>query len=168
MRPHEFSAKDKLAPWFELRSGKGCPLCAPRPKTSEHTHFVCRLSVSSLYVTRDQAYRGTCAIVYDPAHVTRPSELPLEQWNRFCRDAWVAESAVSRAFKPDHVNLECLGNTVPHLHMGIVPRYRTDPRWGRPIWTTSRDDMTQVLATIEECEELARVLREEVAAGLSG
>jgi hypothetical protein len=76
MRPDELSAKDKLAPWFELRAGKGCPLCAPRPKTSEHTHFVCRLSVSSLYLTRDQAYRGSCAIVYDPAHVTRATTLP--------------------------------------------------------------------------------------------
>ena len=156
-----------LAPWFDLRDGRGCPLCAPRPDASDHTYLVCRLSVSSLYLTRDQAYRGTCAIVYDPAHVTRPSELSVEEWSQFCRDAWVAESAVSRAFQPDHVNLECLGNTVPHLHMGIIPRYRTDPRWGQPIWTTSRDDMTRVLATIEECEELARVLREQIAAGLS-
>ena len=40
-------------------------------------------------------------------------------------DPWVAESAASRAFQPDHLNLECLGNTVPHLHMGIILRYRS-------------------------------------------
>ena len=113
-------------------------MCAPRPNESEYATLVCKLSVSSLYLARNQAYRGTCAIVYDLAHVTRPSELSSEQWQHYCRDLWVAESAVSRSLQPDHVNLECLGNTVPHLHVGIIPRYRTDPRWGRPIWTTAR------------------------------
>jgi len=37
-------------------------------------------------------------------------------------DPWVAESVVSRAFQPDHLKLECPGNTVPHLHMGIILR----------------------------------------------
>lgn len=36
--------------------------------------------------------------------------------------------------KPDHMNYELLGNSVPHLHWHIAPRYKTDPRWGRPIW----------------------------------
>ena len=152
-----------LAPWFELRAGQGCPLCAPRPEVSEFTYFVCKLSVSSLYLARDQAYRGTCAIVYDPAHVTRPSELAPDLWRQFADDARVAESAVSQAFDPDHINMECLGNSVPHLHIGIIPRYRTDPRWGRPIWTTSREEMVHSRITDAECEQLARVLRERVS-----
>jgi hypothetical protein len=32
------------------------------------------------------------------------------------------------------MNYELLGNTDPHLHWHIVPRYKTDPRWGQPIW----------------------------------
>ena len=153
-----------LAQWFDLRAGHGCPLCKPRPAVSERSYFVCKLSVSSLYLARNQAYRGSCAIVYDSTHATRPSELPPEQWMQFCNDAWRVESVVSQVFQPDHVNLECLGNSVPHLHMGIIPRYRTDPRWGQPIWTSSKEEMVQVIVTIEECEELARILREELLA----
>jgi diadenosine tetraphosphate (Ap4A) HIT family hydrolase len=122
-----------LASWFELRSGDGCPLCAPRPRVSEHTYFVCHLSVSTLYLSRDQSYRGTCAVVYDPAHVTRPSELSEIEWQHFAGDIRIAERSVTQAFRPDHVNVECLGNTVPHLHAAIIPRYRSDSRWGRPI-----------------------------------
>jgi diadenosine tetraphosphate (Ap4A) HIT family hydrolase len=99
-----------LAPWFELQAGNGCPLCAPRPTVNEFTYFVCRLSVSSLYLARNQAYRGTCALVYDPAHVTRSTELDIAAWRNFCSDVWGAERAVIRAFQPDHINLECLGN----------------------------------------------------------
>src|ERR1700735_4298105 len=105
-----------LAPWFELYSGSGCPLCVPRPAVSEYSYFICKLTVSSLYLARNQAYRGTCTVIYDPAHVTRASDLDRATWSEFCGDVWIAERAVSRALKPDHVNLECLGNTVPHLH----------------------------------------------------
>jgi diadenosine tetraphosphate (Ap4A) HIT family hydrolase len=34
------------------------------------------------------------------------------------------------------MNVESLGNIVPHLHWHIVPRYVGDARWGMPIWTT--------------------------------
>lgn len=149
-------------PWSELRSGRGCTLCAPRPAVTERAYFVCTLQVSSLYVTRNQAYRGTCAIVYDLAHVTRPSELSNEAWLKFAVDARTVEKAVSNAFQPDHINMECLGNTVPHLHMGIIPRYYSDPRWGHPIWTTSRDEMATALVSDAECEEIAHLLRKNI------
>ena len=32
------------------------------------------------------------------------------------------------------MNYELLGNSDPHLHWHIIPRYKTDPRWGAPIW----------------------------------
>ena len=69
-----------LPSWFELRSGHGCPLCTPRPEKNELVYFVWQLSVPSLYLARDQTYRGTCAVVYDPAHVSRPSELEPDAW----------------------------------------------------------------------------------------
>jgi len=151
-----------LAPWVELRNGHGCPLCAPRPPINEFTYYVCTLTVSSLYVARDQTYRGTCAVVYAPAHVSRPSELDERSWRQFSADVWRAEAAVSRSCRPDHVNVACLGNTVPHLHAGIVPRYCSDPRWGRPIWTDERGSSDRALASDDECEDLAHLLRENI------
>lgn len=156
-----------LASWSDLRLGRGCPLCAPRPKANEYVYFVAELSISTLYLARDQTYRGTCAIVYDPAHVTRSSDLSDAEWRQFASDVRTAERAITAVFRPDHVNLECLGNTVPHLHIAIIPRYRSDPRWGRPIWTTSRDEIPRTRANDDECETLALSLRGhvETAAG---
>ena len=34
----------------------------------------------------------------------------------FVNDLCRAQDAVRRVVKPDHFNLECLGNEVPHLH----------------------------------------------------
>ncbi len=151
-----------LPPWSDLRSGLGCTLCAPRPAVTDFGHFVCQLSVSSLYVARDQTYRGTCAVIYDPAHATRPSELTEEAWLKLSADVRVAENAVTDAYQPDHVNIECLGNTVPHLHIAIIPRYRSDPRWGHPIWTTWRDEMIHTAVSDAECAAMAQLLREGI------
>jgi diadenosine tetraphosphate (Ap4A) HIT family hydrolase len=152
-----------LPPWDELRSGQGCPLCLPRSEIDVRSFFVCRLAVSSLYLDRNQAYRGTCIVVYDAKHATRPSELTAAEWRDLCDDVRVAESALTKVLAPDHVNVEILGNTVPHLHVGIFPRYRSDPRWGHPIWTTSRADLSRVAASDTECAELARLVQDAIA-----
>jgi len=45
--------------------------------------------------------------------------------------------ALAKTFNPDKMNYELLGNGMSHLHWHLVPRYKTDPMWGRPIWTGS-------------------------------
>lgn len=150
-------------PWFELKEGSDCPLCAPRPEINEYHYFICKLSVSSLYLARNQAYRGTCAIVFDPTHVTRLGELSLDMMRSYSADIWIAERAVALALSPDHINVETLGNAMPHLHTHIIPRYRSDPRWGGPIWMTTREEMPDLPASNQECAALATLLRHQVS-----
>src|SRR5579862_744099 len=120
---------DKLR-WKSLVSGVDCPLDSPRPLSNEHWDFVAALSVSSLYLAKNQTYRGQCLLVYDARHAARPDQLSAQEWQAFCADLFVAQGAISRTVCPDHINIESLGNVVPHLHWHIVPRYWDDPRWG--------------------------------------
>jgi diadenosine tetraphosphate (Ap4A) HIT family hydrolase len=108
-------------------------------------------------------YRGACTVVYDPAHATRPGELTAGDWQQLCADIRVVESAITKLLRPDHVNVELLGNTVPHLHASIIPRRVSDPRWGRPIWTTTREEMASTPMTEAVCVELARELAARIA-----
>ena len=41
--------------------------------------------------------------------------------------------AIETAFAPIKLNYDVLGNSVPHLHTHIVPRYADDPRPGWPF-----------------------------------
>ena len=41
--------------------------------------------------------------------------------------------AIEVAFSPVKLNYDLLGNTLPHLHTHIVPRYADDPRPGWPF-----------------------------------
>lgn len=125
--------------WQLLVGGAECPLDAPRPASSDHWDLVGSLSVSSLYTLREPDVPGQYQLIFDPLHVARLDQLSRQEWASFAADLFTAQQAVMRAVTPDHVNVESLGNVVPHLHWHIIPRYVGNPRWGAPIWRVLLD-----------------------------
>jgi diadenosine tetraphosphate (Ap4A) HIT family hydrolase len=83
------------------------------------------------------------------------SELGDDEWIQLAIDLRKSEEAIHQAFCPDHINVECVGNTVPHLHFGLIPRYKDDGRWGRPIWTAWGNEREQLILADEKYVELA-------------
>ena len=136
-----------------------CPLCAPRPASTEHGDLVERLSVSSLFLAGNQTYRGQCVLIFDPRHVARVDELSGDEWRAMADDLFRAQHAVNDVVTPDHMNIESLGNVVAHLHWHIVPRYKNDPRWGQPIWTTPLESMIDTRLPGAERDALVAALR---------
>ena len=136
-----------------------CPFDAPRADCNEEWDLIAPLASSSLYLSKNQTYRGHCLLILDLRHATRPDELSMHEWASFCADLYRAESAVVRTVRPDHINIAALGNVVPHLHWHIVPRYRNDPRWGAPIWPAVATDMPDTRLAADEHARLILELR---------
>jgi diadenosine tetraphosphate (Ap4A) HIT family hydrolase len=148
------------AAWQELAGGTRCPMDAPRPASNEFWDFVAALSVSSLYLAKNQTYRGHCSLIFDLRHAARPDQLTAAEWAAFCADLYTAQGAVVSVTQPDHINVESLGNVVPHLHWHIIPRYVGDARWGMPIWTTPLSAMADTRLEEPDRATLLRQLRE--------
>jgi diadenosine tetraphosphate (Ap4A) HIT family hydrolase len=146
--------------WRALVDGVGCQLDAPRPTSNDFWDLVAPLSVSSLYLAKNQTYRGQCSLIFDLRHAARPDQLTSTEWGAFCADLYAAQRAIVSVTQPDHVNVESLGNVVPHLHWHIIPRYIGDPRWGMPIWTTPLSEMLDTRLDAGERETLLRQLRD--------
>jgi diadenosine tetraphosphate (Ap4A) HIT family hydrolase len=147
------------AQWQLLVDGVGCRMDAPRPATNDSWDLVAALRVSSLYLAKNQAYRGQCTLVFDLRHAARPDQLTPDEWTAFCTDLYVSQNAIVSATHPDHINVESLGNVVPHLHWHIIPRYVDDPRWGMPIWTTPLSVMPETRLEPHDREALLEQLR---------
>lgn len=149
---------DKVS-WQTLVSGAGCQMDSPRPASNEFWDLVAPLSVSSLYLAKNQTYRGQCSLIFDLRHAARPDQLTPAEWAAFCADLYVAQNAIVAVTTPDHVNIESLGNVVPHLHWHIIPRYVGDSRWGMPIWTTPLAAMPDTRLEAADVEALLQQLR---------
>ena len=71
-------------------------------------------------------------------HETELHGLADKDRKQFLEDMSLVARLLSKAFRPDKMNYELLGNSMPHLHWHLVPRYVSDPMWGRPIWAGSK------------------------------
>ena len=110
-------------------------------------------------MSKNQTYRGHCQLIFDPRQlVARVDQLTADEWHALSADLFTG-GAVMRTVGADHLNVESLGNVVPHVHWHIVPRYRGDPRWGSPIWLTSLDDMLDTRLSMEQQRTLVEQLR---------
>lgn len=103
------------------------------PASGRPVHKVAELPASVALLGHDQFYRGYTVVVAR-THATELYRLAEAECAQYLRDMVRVAAAIARAFAPRKLNYECLGNTVPHLHWHLLPRYADDPNPTRPIW----------------------------------
>jgi diadenosine tetraphosphate (Ap4A) HIT family hydrolase len=90
---------------------------------------VCKLDASTVYLFREQTYRGRCNVVFK-GHKRELFDLNQEEISAFMKDVAIVAKAVTTAFSPDKINYGAYGDTVSHLHMHVVPKYKGKENWG--------------------------------------
>jgi diadenosine tetraphosphate (Ap4A) HIT family hydrolase len=78
----------------------------------------------SLYLNDNQNLLGKVMLVLN-RHCESVPELTPEEWMQLRVEVHDAELALDRLFRPDHFNLMFLMNLDRHVHLHVVPRYRT-------------------------------------------
>lgn len=104
------------------------------PKDNDDVLWIADLRISTLFLYREQRFRGYCILSFSAWDATNLEALIDLEYQQFMQDLRMASAAIRSALHPDHMNYELLGNSNPHLHWHLVPRYKTDPRWEQPIW----------------------------------
>lgn len=114
---------------------RDCPICADNEAADigSDPWFVARLQTGYVRLAPNQYFRGS---VFFVARQCVREVFELDDPTRTLHLAEMAEvaGAVSDSFEPRKLNIESLGNGVPHLHWWITPRYDTDSRPQGPIW----------------------------------
>jgi diadenosine tetraphosphate (Ap4A) HIT family hydrolase len=114
---------------------------------------VADLEVSTLYLTKDQSYKGRCILALND-HKTELCQLGAEELQAFSRDMARAAKALYEAFKPGKINYAAFGDTYPHVHFHLVPKYEGGKSWGGQF------DLALSSANPAPGEELAARIRE--------
>jgi diadenosine tetraphosphate (Ap4A) HIT family hydrolase len=115
-------------------AGDGCPSCAEgRPDQTPWGVRFFAGAVSDAYLIRADVQRGLSIVVWRGRHIVDPTELDDAEAAGYGGEVLAVARALQQVFAPVKLNYDVLGNTVPHLHTHIVPRYADDPRPGWPF-----------------------------------
>jgi diadenosine tetraphosphate (Ap4A) HIT family hydrolase len=131
MSAHWMPRKD----WDALVLGDNCPLCAlvkAPGADNDYNHFIADLTMGRLVLVNNQYVKGYCGFICHK-HVREPYELPQDEQEQYFEDLMVCGMALEKVFGADKMNFQILGNSVPHLHCHIQPRYYGDPAPDHPI-----------------------------------
>jgi diadenosine tetraphosphate (Ap4A) HIT family hydrolase len=114
--------------WARWIRGIDCPIC----RSVAVDPAVAELEVSRLMMSEDAPLRGYAWLAVR-RHVIELHELTDDEGDAFMRDVRRVSRAIAAATGAVKLNYEIHGNTVPHLHLHVFPRYVGDPFEDRPI-----------------------------------
>ena len=129
-----------------------CPLCNKWEVEPEFR--VVELERSYVLLNQDQFFPGYCFVIAKD-HVTELFHLDRAERMIIIEEVTVVAAALADVFRPDKMNYELLGNMVPHMHWHLVPRFRSDPLWPRPIWSGPHQEV--ILTPTEYAERIAAI-----------
>ncbi len=132
-----------------------CFYCRKDQRLDDLMIEIIPLSVSTLYLFKEQTYRGRCLVAYRD-HVNELYELPADELAKFTQDVARAAKAVRTAMGAAKINYGAYSDKLPHLHMHLVPKYVDGPSWGT-TFTMMPDP--KVLLPAEEYAALADKIR---------
>ena len=120
--------------WTERMAGRGCPMCANAGHgDNDYGVHVFTGEFAEVSLQRRTRLPGYCVVVWRHGHVAEPADLDPRHACGYWQEVLAVGRAVRAEFDPVKLNYLTLGNTVPHLHTHVVPRYRDDPAPGGPI-----------------------------------
>lgn len=118
---------------------------------------VAQLSVSRVFIFKEQTYRGRCLVAYKD-HVDDLNLLTDEERNAFMADVAKVTRAMQKVFGPDKINYGAYADTLQHLHFHLVPKYKGGPDFGGVFQMNPQ----QTYLTDEEYAAMADALRKEL------
>jgi diadenosine tetraphosphate (Ap4A) HIT family hydrolase len=111
-----------------------CSFCRRiRSRADQSSDLVCEFPHSIVLLGAWQYYEGYC-IAICRHHVRELFELDKLVRHAFIDEIALLGEVLASVFKPRKLNVEMLGNQVPHLHCHLFPRSAHDPDHLKPVW----------------------------------
>lgn len=108
---------------------KECLYCQNNQTLSDLMIEFAQLSVSRVFLFKEQTYRGRCLVAYKD-HVNDLNELSDEDRNAFMADVVKVTRAMDKTFHPAKINYGAYSDKLSHLHFHLAPKYEGGPDFG--------------------------------------
>jgi diadenosine tetraphosphate (Ap4A) HIT family hydrolase len=126
--------------WDNLIQGIDCEMCeAGRPDSDQYGVRIREGTHTDAYLQRADIQRGYTLVIWRGRHVSEPTELNEAEACSYWSDVLTVARALMTYYRPLKMNYETLGNSLPHLHTHLLPRYTVDPAPGQPFPLLAQD-----------------------------
>jgi diadenosine tetraphosphate (Ap4A) HIT family hydrolase len=112
-----------------MEKNPDCLYCTRNQLQHDLMIEVCDLSVSTLFLFKEQTYHGRCLVAYKD-HVNELFELSDADRNAFMGDVARVAKAMSTTFNAVKINLGAYSDKLQHLHFHMAPKYVDGPDYG--------------------------------------
>ncbi len=140
-----------------MELNKDCMYCMEDERRDNLMIEIGKLSVSTVFLFKEQTYRGRCNVVYN-GHVKELFQLDDQELVAYMKDVKKVAEAVDKAFQPNKINYGAYGDTLHHLHMHLVPKYEGKENWG----STFEMNPGKTYLTEEEYQETIEKIKENL------
>ncbi|MDH6533877.1 diadenosine tetraphosphate (Ap4A) HIT family hydrolase [Parabacteroides sp. PM5-20] len=106
-----------------------CLYCNDNQAQKELMIKVCKLENSTVYLFKEQTYRGRCIVAYKE-HAVELYALQGKALLDYMEDVNKVARAMNEVFNPVKINYGAYSDKFPHLHMHLVPKYVDGPDYG--------------------------------------
>jgi diadenosine tetraphosphate (Ap4A) HIT family hydrolase len=104
-----------------------------RPEETDYGARIFAGEVSDAYLQKAGVQRGYTIVIWRGRHVAEPTEVSADEAAAYRGELLGVGRALEQHLQPVKMNYELLGNSLPHLHTHVMPRYADDPRPGWPF-----------------------------------
>ena len=133
---------------------KDCLYCQNNETLHSLMIEVAQLSVSRMFIFKEQTYHGRCLVAYKD-HVDDLNLLSDEERNAFMADVAKVARAMQKEFNPAKINYGAYSDTLSHLHFHLIPKYEGGPDFGGVFQMNPK----KVYLSDEEYAEMAEALK---------
>lgn len=133
-------------------------------KDKKNKYFVAELETGYVVIGDHQYFKGYTLFLCKE-HVTELHFLDPHIKNKFLEEMSIVGEAVYKAFKPNKLNFELLGNGDAHLHWHIFPRFEGDLDTRGPVWWLDKEIMysDDSRPSDSELEEMKKAVAKEIS-----
>ena len=120
-------------------SDADCLICnrIQQIQQQQNKYFVAELKTGYVVIGDYQFFRGYTLFLCKE-HKQELHELDPEFRKQYLWEMSKVAEAVFKAFQPQKINYELLGNTDHHMHWHIFPRHINDPLPKRTVWNIKK------------------------------
>ena len=108
----------------------GCPYCQQGEFLAKFGKLAFETETSEIIVFKDQHHKGRAIVAFKKDLLCGNQNLFDEKIKLYIADVKRTAKAIQKAYNPDRINYGAYGDTLGHLHIHLVPKYKDGFEWG--------------------------------------